>query len=55
MCVTYKPQTVVNPMAILKSAIKPDATTEDIENFPECFQAMVKTVFDNADKVIELS
>jgi len=55
VCVTYKPQTVVNPMAILKSAINPNATPEDIQSFPTRFQAMVKTVFDNADKVIELS
>ena len=55
VCVNYKPQTVVNPMAILKSAIKPDATPEDIKSFPVRFQAMVKTVFDNADKVIEIS
>ena len=55
VCVNYKPQTVVNPMAILKSAIKPDATPEDIKSFPVRFQAMVKTVFDNADKIIEIS
>ena len=55
VCVNYKAQTVVNPMAILKSAIKPDATAEDIKSFPVRFQAMVKTVFDNADKVIEIS
>jgi len=54
VCVTYKPQTVVNPMSILMSAIKPDAKQEDIESFPQRFQAMVKTVFDNADKVIEI-
>jgi hypothetical protein len=53
--ITYKPQEVVNPMAILKSAIKPDATPEDKASFPVRFQAMVKTVFDNADKVIEIS
>jgi len=54
VCVNYKPQVVVNPMAILKSAIKPDAKPEDIQSFPTRFQAMVKTVFDNADKVIEI-
>ncbi len=52
--VNYKPQKVVNPMAILMSAIKPDAREEDIESFPIRFQEMVKTVFDNADKVIEI-
>ena len=36
------------------SAIKPDAKEEDIKSFPMRFQAMVKTVFNNADKVIEV-
>ncbi|OQY41260.1 MAG: hypothetical protein B6227_05655 [Fusobacteriia bacterium 4572_74] len=54
VCVTYKPQVVVNPMAILKSAIVKDAKPEDVKSFPKRFQAMVKTVFDNADKVIEI-
>ena len=54
VCVNYRPKTVVNPMEILMSAIKPDAKEEDIKSFPVRFQAMVKTVFDNADKVIEV-
>ena len=53
--VDYKPQKVVNPMAILKSAIKPDATQEDIKSFPHRFQKMVETVFENADEVIEIT
>ncbi len=52
--VNYRPQRVVNPMAILMSAIKADAKKEDIESFPVRFQEMVKTVFDNADKVIDI-
>ena len=52
--VDYKPQKVVNPMKILKSAIMPDAKEEDIESFPRRFQEMVKRVFDNADSVIEI-
>jgi len=52
--INYKPQKVVKPMEILKSAIKPDAKQEDIESFPSRFQDMVKTVFDNADRVIEI-
>jgi hypothetical protein len=52
--VNYKPQKVVNPMAILMSAIKPDAKEEDIASFPVRFQEMVKTIFDNADTVIEI-
>ena len=54
ICVDYKPQKVVKPMEILMSAIKPDAKEEDIKSFPKRFQAMVKTVFDNADDVIEI-
>jgi len=52
--VNYNPKKVVNPMAILKSAIAPNAKKEDIESFPKRFQEMVKTVFENADKVIEV-
>jgi hypothetical protein len=54
VCVTYQPDIVVNPMAILKSAIAHDAKPEDIKSFPQRFQAMVKTVFDHADKVIDI-
>ena len=54
ICVNYRPQKVVNPMKILKSAIMPGAKEEDIKSFPERFQNMVHTLFDNADKVIEI-
>jgi len=54
VCVNYKPMKVVNPMAILMSAIGPDATQEDKESFGYRFQEMVKTVFDHADEVIEI-
>jgi hypothetical protein len=52
--VNYRPGKVVNPMAILKSAIGPDATEKNKKTFPDRFQNMVKTVFENADKVIEI-
>jgi hypothetical protein len=52
--VNYRPKRIVNPMEILMSAIKPDAKEEDIKSFPVRFQAMVKTVFQNADKVIDI-
>jgi len=55
VCVDYKPQRVVNPMAILMSAIKPDAKEEDVRNFPERFQVMVQEVFANADEVIDIT
>ena len=54
VCVNYRPKRIVNPMEILKSAIMPNAKEEDIKSFPVRFQAMVKTVFDNADKVIDI-
>jgi len=53
--VDYRPKRIVNPMAILKSAIGPDAKEEDIKSFPIRFQAMVQTVFENADKVIDIT
>jgi len=53
--VNYKPQKVVNPMAILMSAIKEDAKKEDIETFPIRFQEMVKTIFENANTVINIT
>ena len=52
--VNYMPQKVVNPMAILKKAIAPDATQADRDEFPVKFQEMVKTVFNNIDSVIEV-
>ena len=52
--VNYRPWKVVNPMKILKSAIWPNAKEEDIKSFPIRFQNMVKTIFDNADEVIEI-
>jgi len=54
VCVNYRPKRIVNPMEILKSAIMPNAKEEDIKSFPVRFQAMVKTVFDNADEVIDI-
>jgi len=53
--VNYLPKRVVDPMTILMSAIKKNATQEDINSFPKRFQEMVKTVFDNKDKVIDLN
>jgi len=53
--VTYMPKTVVNPGDIMQSAFGPDATEESKKEFPKQWQEMVKTIFDNADKVITLS
>ena len=52
--INYLPQTVVNPMQILMSAIGPDATEKDKETFPDRFQEMVQILFENREKVIEL-
>ncbi len=52
--VNYTPQKIVNPMAILKSAILPNATQEDKDSFGDRFQEMVKTILSNPDKVIEI-
>jgi hypothetical protein len=54
VCVDYRPGRIVKPMDILMSAIKADAKEEDIKSFPDRFQNMVKTVFENADKVIDI-
>ncbi len=52
--VDYRPKRVVDPMSILMSAIGKDAKEEDIKSFPVRFQEMVKTVFDNSDRVIDI-
>ena len=52
--VNYRPGKVVNPKEILMSALGPNATEENKATFPKRFQEMVKTIFENADKVIEI-
>ena len=52
--VSYKPGKVVNPGAVMQSAIGPDATEESKKLFPAKWQNMVKTIFDHADRVIEI-
>ncbi len=52
--VNYMPNKVVNPGEIMQSALGPDATEESKKAFPKQWQEMVKTIFDNAEKVIEL-
>ena len=50
--VSYMPKKVVTPGDIMQSAFGPNATEESKKDFPKQWQAMVKTIFDNADKVI---
>ena len=52
--VVYTPFNVVTPGEIMQSAIGPNATAENKKAFPERWQNMVKTVLENADKVIEV-
>ena len=54
VAVSYVPNRVVSPGDIMMSAIGPDATADSRKTFPERWQAMVKTVFDNADIVIDI-
>ena len=53
--VNYMPGKIVNPKEILQTAIAENATEEDKKSFPIRWQEMVKNIFDNADKVIEVS
>ena len=52
--VNYHPERAVNPKAILMSAIGPDATPENKRTFPKRFQNMVKQLFEQSDRVIEV-
>lgn len=50
--VNYMPNKVVNPGNIMQSALGPDATEESRKDFPMRWQEMIRTIFQNADKVI---
>jgi GTP cyclohydrolase I len=52
--VNYHPEKEVNPKAILMTAIGPKATQEDKKTFPKRFQNMVKKLFEQPDRVIEV-
>jgi len=52
--VNYRPKKLVDPMAILMSAIGENATDEDKRTFPIRFQEMVKTVLNNGETLIEI-
>jgi len=51
--VSYKPSKVVNSGAVMQMALGPDATEESKKLFPVEWQAMVKSIFDHADIVVE--
>ncbi len=52
--VSYTPSKVVNSGAIMQSALGPEATEESRKQFPLRWQEMVKSIFDNADRLISL-
>ncbi|WP_456397376.1 hypothetical protein [Desulfurobacterium sp.] len=52
--INYTPYAVVNPKKILKIVLNPNATEEEIKTFPEIFQNMVATIFENRNKVIRI-
>jgi len=53
--VSYSPAKVVNPGAVMQSALGPDATEESKKTFPKRWQEMVKAIFDHADQVISVT
>jgi hypothetical protein len=52
--VDYRPKRLVDPMAILMSAIGENATPEDRNSFPDRFQAVVQKVFEHSDELIDI-
>jgi len=52
---SYNPHSIVTPGEIMQSAYGPNATEENKKAFPIKWQEMVETIFDNYDKVINLS
>ncbi len=52
--VAYKPHSIVNPKEIMMSYFGPDATEESKKTFPSRWQEMVKTIFENADKILDV-
>ena len=50
----FFPGKVVVPGEIMQMAIGPNATEESKKAFPKKWQEMVQTLFENADKIIEI-
>ncbi|MCK5857366.1 MAG: hypothetical protein KAG64_07745 [Bacteroidales bacterium] len=50
---SYNPSLAVDPGAIMQSAFGPNASDESRTTFPKRWQEMVKTIFDNADLVVQ--
>jgi len=51
---SYQPGKVVNPGEIMQSAFGPNATDEAKKLFPTRWQAMVKTIFEHAEEVVQI-
>ncbi len=52
--VSYRPHRVVDPGAILAEAIGPGATDEQRRMFPHRWQAMVRTLLERGDAVVDV-
>ncbi len=53
--VYYKPQEAVNPKPIMQKGLKPSVTEKELMVFKKEWQNLVKTLFDEADKVIQIN
>ncbi len=53
--VNYNPANVVHPGNIMMSAIGPQATDETRKTFPFRWKQMIGVIFENIDKVVEVS
>ena len=53
--VSYMPGRVVSSGEIMQSALGPDATEESIKSFQLKWQEMIRSIFKNADKVIDVT
>jgi len=53
--IKYHPNQVVQPGKILMPVLSSDATDEQKQNFPYRWQEMVRTIFEKADSVIDIT
>ncbi len=52
--VKYRPANVIPPSNIMMTALGPQATDESRKAFPKKWQEMIKLLFENIDKVVEV-
>ena len=53
--VAYHPERLVDPGPLLREALRPDAPPEARERFAERWQAMVRTILENAAAVVDVT